>query len=288
MSYDGDDPRWGNIDFPRPPWTALALLAVGVLAVILAAAIGVPRLLDDEDAGGDRRAPDAGPIDPSQAEPPSLDELTSDVTLPAPEEGLDIADTGVTTVEDRFDDARREGTFAVVLANPHDDWLAQGVEVSVDLVAADGTVVDTRNGFIDVVLPGQRAAFAGLLLDLPEAVDRLDVDVAVARWRQTGEIVGAFVTTDVVTEAAEFTGVVTTLMLRSTFAEALSDVGVTTVYRDADGAVLGGYETFVDRVDPDVDIPVEVKLLANIAAEDVATTDVHVTAAFGFVPGADG
>ena len=236
-------------------------------------------------ADGDAQAPSV-----LDEQAPSLDDLTSAVTLPpGPAEGLQVAESGVTVVEDRFDATKREGTFAVIIDNPHPDWLAQGVQVSVTFQGADGTPLGSDNGFVEVVLPGQRVAVSSLFFDAPtEPVAGLGVDIDVARWRQTQPFDGSFELTDVETAEAEYSGVVTHFTISSHFAEPLTDVGVTAVYRDASGRIIGGYDTFVDLLEPDVPTPAEIALLANIDVADVTATELYPVATFGFVPGEGG
>ena len=272
---------------PHRNWSPLVAVAVVVAVVaIVALAFGVVLADDDpDDAGGPagERGEASSVLDD---ELPSLDELTADVTIPpGPAEGLSIADKGVTVVEDRFDPARREGTFAVIIENPHERWTAQGVQVDVQFLDAAGTPLGGDNGFVEVVLPGQKVAVAALFFDAPTVpVADLSVTLDVARWRETDAVDGTFQTTDVVTEEAEFSGVHSTFVLRSTFEDDLVDVGVTVVYRGPDGRIVGGSDTFVDLLEPHTDTPVEVSLLANITIDQVAITEVYPSASFGFVP----
>lgn len=299
----GDDPeldalldRWTDVDHhetaePKRDWSALFPLVI-VVAVVGLAAAGFQLI-----TSGDRDpATDDTPIDGrDQAasvldeEPPSLDDLISDVTLPpGPETGLVVGEHGTTIVEDRFDPARREGTFAVIIENPHADWLAQGVQVDVTFLDPSGTPIGTDDAFVEIVLPGQRVAVASLFFDAPTVpVADIAVSLDVARWRETEPFEGEFTTTDVTTSEAEFSGVRTTFTLTSSFAEPLTDVGVTAVYRAADGRIVGGYDTFVDLLEPGVDTPVEITLLANIDPAEIVTTEVFPYAGFGFVPDED-
>jgi len=274
---------------PRRNWSPFVAVAVVVL-VVLGAFVGARALIsgsaDDEtgtDAGSDGATGGRSVLDEAA---PTLEELTSGVTLPpGPEQGLQVASQGVTVVPDRFDPARREGTYAVVLANPHERWLAQGVQVTVTFVGQDGAALGTDAGFVEVVLPAQQVAVASLFFDAPTVpVARMDVAVDVARWRETGPFEGAFAITDVVTGEAEFSGVRTTFTITSGFDEPLTDVGVTAVYRAADGRVIGGYDAFVERLDPGVPTPAEIALLANVDPAEVASTELYPTAAFGSVP----
>lgn len=283
-----DEARDESVE-PRRNWSPLIAVVV-VLAVAGLAFLGARALIsgsaDDDTATGG--LPGTGDDAPSvlDSDTPSLDDLTSDVTMPpGPDAGLQVADQGITIVPDRFDAARREGTFAVIVQNPHQDWLAQGVQVTVTFLDEAGAPLGADDGFVEVVLPGQSVAVASLFFDAPTVpVAGLDVQVEVARWRETGAVAGGFTITEVQTNEAEFSGVRTTFLIRSDFDEPLTDVGVTAVYRAADGRIIGGYDTFVDRLDPAVPTPAEIDLLANVDPAQIASTELYPTAAFGSVP----
>ena len=274
-------------DSPHRNWSPLVALLV--VAAVIALIVLAFRLVSGDDAadgpgGGGGEAVEAASV--LDEDPPSLDELTADVTVPpGPEQGLAVAEKGVTIVEDRFDPARREGTFAVIIENPHPDWLAQGVQVDVQFLDAAGAPVGADNAFVEVVLPSQRVAVAALFFDAPTVpVADLGVTIDVARWRETEPFSGGFVTEDVVTEEAEFSGVRTSFVLRSEFPEALTDVGITAVYRGPMGQIVGGSDTFVELVEPGVDTPAELSLLANIPLDQIAATELYPAASFGFDP----
>jgi hypothetical protein len=272
---------------PARNWTPL-FLAIALVALAAIVALVFRSVLDDGagDTAASIRGDTADVASVLEQDAPSLDQLTSEVTLPpGPETGLSVVDQGITVVEDRFDPARREGTFAVVIQNPNADWLAQGVQVDVQFLDAARNPVGGDSGFVELVLPNQRVAVASLFFDAP-TVPVVDVNVVidVARWRETEPFEGGFTTSQVTTQAAEFSGVRTSFVLRSNFEEPLTDVGVTAVYRDATGRIVGGSDTFVDLLEPGVDTPVEATLLANIPLDQVTTTELYPTASFGFVP----
>ncbi len=275
---------------PKRNWSNVVAVLV-VVAVIGLAVLGARALIagsaDDGDGAGTSTGDDGEPGSVLEEDAPTLEDLTSDVTLPpGPDTGLQVAEEGISIVPDRFDDARREGTFAVIVENPHDDWLAQGVQVTVRFLDEAGTPLGEDSGFVEVVLPGQRVAVAALFFDAPTVpVVDLDVQIDVARWRETGAIAGGFTISEVTTTEAEFSGVRTTFQIRSDFDEVLTDVGVTAVYRAADGRIIGGYDTFVDVLEPGVATPAEVDLLANIDPAQIAATELYPTAAFGSIPG---
>lgn len=303
--FDGegpDDPddllsRWAGEEHretfhPSRNWSpVIAIVVVVALIVGVATAIRLTVPDDDPGIGGDITADaDDDVASVLEEEAPSIDDLTSEITIPpGPETGLAVADKGVSIVEDRFDPARREGTFAAIVVNPNTDWLAQGVQVDVQFIGEGGAAVGNDSAFIELVLPGQKVAVAALFFDAPTApVIDMTVTLDVARWQEVDQVEGGFATTNVVTSEAEYSGVRTTFLLRSDFPEALTDVAVTAVYRNEFGFIIGGADTFVDRLDPGVDTPLEIALLANIPVEQVAVTELYPAASFGYVPDQDG
>jgi hypothetical protein len=288
MDRWADEERDESVE-PGRNWTPVVALVV-VLVVVGLGFLGARALIsgsaDDDTASGGLPGRDDGGASVLDEDTPSLEDLTSDVTLPpGPDAGLQVVEQGITVVPDRFDESKREGTYAVVFKNPHDEWLAQGVQVTVSFLDEAGAPLGGDDGFVEVVLPGQSVAVAELFFDAPTvAVVGLDVQVEVARWRETGPISGIFSITEVQTAEAEFSGVRTTFQIQSNFEEPLTDVGVTAVYRGADGRIIGGYDAFVERLDPGVPTPAEIDLLANVDPAQIASTELYPTAAFGSVP----
>ncbi len=291
---DADDilSRWAGeehieTESPDRNWSPLILVGVVVVAVGILYALFLFATGDTEDdastggAGDDAQAPSVTDVDP-----PSLEDLTAEVTVPpGPAEGLSVVDSGVTVVEDRFDPERREGTYAAIVQNPHEEWLAQGVQVDVSFIDEAGQVAGTDQAFLDVVLPGQRVAVGSLFFDAPTVpVVGVDVVLDVARWRESRPFDGELTTAEVETAEAEFSGVRTGFLLRSSFDEPLIDVGVTAVCRYKFGLIVGGSETFVDLVEPGVDTPAEITLLANVDVESIVATELYPSIGLGFVP----
>ena len=272
---------------PARNWTPV-VVAIATLVILGLVALGFRWATngDDDDEAGGGRSEDDEATSVIDSDPPTLEDLTSEVTVPAgPAEGLTIADKGVTIVEDRFDAARREGTFGVVITNPHEGFLAQGVQIDVDLLDETGAAVGTDSAFLEIVLPGQTVAVGGLFFDAPTVpVVDLTVTLDVARWRETDGIEGGFTVGEPLTEEAEFSGVRTVFTLRSDFEAALTDTAVTAVYRAADGRIVGASDTFVELLDPGVDNEVEISLLANIPLDAIASTEIYPAPGFGFVP----
>lgn len=282
MTGPDDDPDWQSFDVPSISWRRVAL--VGVIVVGLG--ITVARLLfavgdeDSDDARSTSPTDEAGHVvtDPSVLLP-QIDDLIDGAELPAgPPGGLAIGDQGNTVVADRFDATKHEGTFAAIILNPHQGWQAESVEVRSDLVAEDGTVIDTSTALLDVVRPGQTVAVAGLIVDVGDRSSAtLSSTVRVARWREVAAAAGAIEVADVETRAAPLTGITTTMTARSTFDQPAENIVVVAVYRRSDGSIIGGFDAVVDRIDPGQQVDVSIDLPTNIDAAEIASTEVYTT-----------
>lgn len=277
--------RWAEEDHletdpPRRNWPLI--IVAGTVVGLVALIVGVVVVAGSDDGSPhpvpqDEAAPQEKPV--AEAPPPV------ETVPPGPETGLAVVDQGFTVVEDRFDDDERVGTFAAVIHNPHPEWLAGGVQVDVRFFDAAGAMVSAQSGFIEAILPDQRAAVAALFFDAPAGVTDMTVTSHVARWSETGPVGGSFEIRDPVTEAAGAGGVRTRLLLRSTYADELADVEVTAVYRDELGGIIGGSDASVGTLPPGVDAPVEITLPVDIPFDAVAFTELYPAASFEALTG---
>lgn len=275
--------RWGEIDGPEtlhPSHNWSTLIAAAVVVVLVAAVVGVVVLAVPDDRPSTPPEDEATTLSDLGPGAPAPDEPTTDLTEPpAPADGLTVAERGVTVVADRFDASRREATFGAVVVNPNPGWTARGVQIGVELLDEAGNATRRDDAFIEIVLPDQRVAVAGLLFDAPaEPVVDVGLRIDVARWEETGPVAGGFTTADIVTAEADLTGLRTTFDLRSEFPAAVSDVRVTAVYRDDAGAVVAGADTVIGRLEPNVTTPAEIALPTPVPADRVAGTELYVTA----------
>jgi hypothetical protein len=97
--------------------------------------------------------------------------------------------------------------------------------------------------------------------------------VLVGAWETTTSAVGAFTASGVSTTARDYGGLQTNATLSSTFAKDLKEVVAVAIYRDANGAIVGGDRTYVDFVPAGGSAAVEISSFEDVPAP--AATEVY-------------
>jgi hypothetical protein len=161
-------------------------------------------------------------------------------------------------------------SYGVVVQNPSDD-IATRVSLNVAFYNDAGVVVKADSPSIDVILPGQTAAYGETLQ--AAGATRMEVQALVGSWQTATTTTGAFTASGVSTTPRPYLGVQTNATLSSTFAKDLKQVVAVAIYRDAGGAIVGGDRTFVDFVPAGGQAAVEITSFSDLPAP--AATEVY-------------
>jgi hypothetical protein len=161
-------------------------------------------------------------------------------------------------------------SYGVVVQNPSDE-IATRVSLNVAFYNDAGVVVKAANPSIDVILPGQTAAY-GEMLEATGAT-RMEVQALVGSWQTPTGTVGAFTASGVTTTPQDYLGLQTNATLSSTFAKDLKEVVAVAIYRDGNGTIVGGDRTFVDFVPAGGQAAVEITALSQLPPP--AATEVY-------------
>jgi hypothetical protein len=161
-------------------------------------------------------------------------------------------------------------SYGVVVQNPSTD-IATRVSLNVAFYNDAGVVVKADSPTIDVILPGQTAAY-GDNLQVAGAT-RMEVQALVGSWQTPTGTTGAFTASGVSTTPRDYGGLQTNATLSSTFAKDLKEVVAVAIYRDGGGAIVGGDHTFVDFVPTGGQAAVEISSFNDLPAP--AATEVY-------------
>lgn len=152
--------------------------------------------------------------------------------------------------------------YGALIRNPNTDQAASYVNVNTSFFDEAGTVMGSQSDVLSVILPGQTVAVASGT-DVV-GIARMDVQVFADTWEKMDGPVGEFTVEGVQTVPEEYGGVRTTGLLKSTFAEDLESVELTSVYYDTAGAILGGTFTYADFVPANGSIGFELSTFNDI------------------------
>lgn len=163
-------------------------------------------------------------------------------------------------------------SYGVVIKNPNLNEYAEDVRVNITMLDAAGAVVNSESDSIALILPGQEVAIGANTG--AAGVAKLDVQVLGEDWSKQVGPVGTFTTEGVQTRPDQYFGYNTTGTIVSTFAKNLENVQATAIYRNAEGAIIGGQFTYVDFVPAGGRIGFEISQSEKLPG--VAATNVYV------------
>lgn len=193
------------------------------------------------------------------------EDASADQPAAATAQDITVVDTGF--------GASSSGTYwyGIVIDNPNTDYVFNSAEVTVEAVAADGTILDSSSSYV-TLLQG-RSILTGTFFDIGAGtIDRLEVrgPTASAATSSAATETGTL-TIDGISPSTEYSMTTVTGRVTSTFSSDQSLVEVNVIARDANGAMVGATMTFIDRLPADGAAQFEATFfdLQNAASFDV-------------------
>ena len=234
---------------------------------------------DDENDPIARRNIDTTAAPTDDTEDTATDETVTDTTesqsgSQGAIEDIEVTDSGVTNFPDEFDGTNR-ASYAYVLANNGDEPVAN-MEVTVTLVDTEGTVLSSDTDSIYLLQPGQSIGLGDTTYDEIAEVDSVEVQPAIPSYASEAEQLGE-VTVEGINTTADSSGyLTTTFTATSSYEVQLDSPWAYVVYRNADGAIVGGTYSVIDIVQPGGSTSGEVATYTAIPNVDPAQTEVYV------------
>ncbi len=248
---------------PRPrrkrAWIVVAAIGVAVIVIVAIASGGSDTGDTTRKASGQTHSSVVSNDRPVETTP----------TTEAPQHEVQITGNGFTQLPPNSIGASYV-SYGVVVQNPSSD-IATRVSLNVAFYNDAGVVVKADNSSIDVILPGQTAAYGETV---PAAgATRMEVQALVGSWQTPSGTTGAFTASGVSTTPRDYLGLQTNATLSSTFAKDLKEVVAVAIYKDGNGAIVGGDRTFVDFVPAGGQAAVEITAFSDLPAP--ASTEVY-------------
>lgn len=270
-------PTWNAQPPPAGPrnWRRIGLIVLGaviVLAVIGYLAGGGDPVADTPTASDETPRPT-----PTATARPSARQTARPTATPLARADLVLADSGFTA----FGAGDDYGSYAVIVENPNEEWVAQRVDIQVTFYDAAGVILGVENEFLFAILPGGRGALGRTAFDAGTAT-RMEVNIqqpGEANWIKVEPAsTGGYTFENVNTSRDEFGGHTTTGVIRSSFEADQENVEVVAVYRNSAGAIVGGDFTFVDLVPGEGQSTFEVNTFVTFG--DLAQTEMYADLGF--------
>jgi hypothetical protein len=141
--------------------------------------------------------------------------------------------------------------YVVVFENPNADYIFPSASIDVEAVGSDGVILDTSSDYL-TILSGQSALTGSFYEVGDEEIAELEVrgPLAEAAVKSPADETGSFSTEGIESVRDDWSTTVSGV-LSGTFSEEQESVEVVVVARDADGTIVNGGFTYVDRLPVD-------------------------------------
>lgn len=147
----------------------------------------------------------------------------------------------------------------MLIENPNSNFSLESSEYYVTAYAADGTVVDTGEGYISLLLPDQILGVGSdLYLIVDTEVDHVEVQVMVGEFVEADPI-PFFTYENVVYQPGSYSSEVTGIVV-SPYTSDITDLRVSAITFDENGTIIGGGYTYLDFAPANAKAAVEVSV----------------------------
>jgi dipeptidyl aminopeptidase/acylaminoacyl peptidase len=143
-------------------------------------------------------------------------------------------------------------TYAFIVENGSDEEALEGARYEVRFFGDSGSLIASRDGDLPLVLPKAKAAIAEESIDVGSEPVDMTVVITAGRMRRAAGLPALLPAniTQSHTPGVDGGRADATASIWNPFAVELSDIYVASVYSDADGRIVGGGSTVVDRLAP--------------------------------------
>src|SRR5260221_143481 len=170
--------------------------------------------------------------------------------------GLSVSETArltrfqnktIKVIKQGFGQKERQLGFGFVVENPNAGLLIEGSQYQIAAYDAEGTVVKTESGYIDILLPSQKLGVGGTMF-LDEGVTVSKIEVQISDGKTTAsDPVSTFVVDAVTYTSGQFSSQATGIV-SNPYKSDITELRVSSVAYDAAGDIIGGGFTFLNFV----------------------------------------
>jgi hypothetical protein len=260
---------------PGTPNRTPLFVAIGVVVAIAMVALVVVLTSGDDEPSEPTTSPSTE--QPEQTGGPGTT-ASPDTTAAEPSGDATVAvvESGFSNFMGGFDQDERSVAYGFIVENSGGD-IATDITISVSAYDAAGTAVASGSHTIYVLRPGQKMGVGDEFFGDTFAadVDRIDVQVSEPSGLGSEDVpTEGELTAEGITTTADDYSVTTKFTAKSTYAEQLDYPSAYAVYRNAEGAIIGGSTGTVDFIPASGSVAAEVRSWEAIP--NIATTEIFL------------
>lgn len=137
--------------------------------------------------------------------------------------------------------------YGLIINNPNNNYSVNSSSFQVSLYAEDGTVIETDEGYIDIILPDQTVGIGGeIYVSDEDFVSRADIQIKNGYYEESAPI-PPFTSENISYIDDEYYPVVTG-QIASPYSSDITDVRVSAICYDETGEINGGGYSYIDFI----------------------------------------
>ena len=158
-----------------------------------------------------------------------------------------------------FGQSARQVGYAFLVQNPNPNFSIESMEYQATAYAADGRVLSSNSGYVEVLLPNQQLG-VGDSIYVPEGAQVKSLEVQVRSTKFTKSDALTTLTTEKVTYVADRFSPKVTGVVKSPYSKDVKNIRANAVAYDASGKIIGGGFTYIDFVPANGQAAVEISV----------------------------
>lgn len=168
--------------------------------------------------------------------------------------------TNISLVSEGYGQNERNAGFGLVIENTNSNYSIENSQYRITFFAEDNTVLETDEGYINLVLPGQTLGVGGeVFLDEDQAISHIESQLFVGDYIEPSGEVPQFSSENVTFSSGSFSSQVTGFIVNPSNQD-ITNLLVSAITYNENGEIIGGGYTFLDFAAANSNSAVEVSV----------------------------
>ncbi|MFZ1396744.1 MAG: hypothetical protein WAS33_07600 [Candidatus Promineifilaceae bacterium] len=172
-------------------------------------------------------------------------------------------------INEGFGQDERSAGYGFLIENPNIGHTIENSQYRITFYSADGTVLETDEGYINIILPEQELGIGGeIFLDESQVIDSIETQIIAGNYIETSEELPQLTSENVTYSQGSFSSQVTGF-IASPYSQDITNLLVSAILFDENGNIIGGGYTYLDFAAANSNSAVEVSVTTNGVPESV-------------------
>lgn len=171
--------------------------------------------------------------------------------------------TNISLINQGYGQDDRSGGYGLIIENPNSAYSIENSQYRITFFAEDDTVIETEEGYIDLVLPEQTLGIGGeVFLSEGQTINRMEAQLQVGDYIEATEELPQFSSENITFSQGSYSSQVTGFIVNP-YTQDVTNLRVSTIAYNESGEIIGGGFTFLDFAAANSKSAVEVSITTS-------------------------